>query len=208
MGNSSSKVASRAAGAAKRQYPSAVSSAVSKPSQASPQPEASTTTAAAQVHPSPSQLPPSSSRSEVVELDARDPHFAASLARAGTARRVPQPPSPSSSSASPSSAFPTSSQPPKLQQSPTGQSIFPTSRPGTNPALAVVQARDKLTKQFEAEGEGLGRKSFAGRTLLNARELREALNLRDAAGEAEAESAMRLRKGLLAAMVTTRVASG
>lgn len=196
MGNSSSKVASRAAGAAKRQYPSTISSAVkSAPNVAAPP---TSTAAPAQVHPSPTQEPPSANRSDVIELDGRDPHFGAALSRAGTARRIPQPPSPTSANAQPQSAFPTSSQPPKLQQAPTGQSIFPTTAPGANPALAVVQARDRLTKQWQMENESMGRKGFPGRTLLSARELREALNMRDVQGAEQAEMTMRLKRGMLA----------
>lgn len=201
MGSSSSKVASRAAGAAKRQYPSTASSAVKSASQpTAPAPPQPTTTAASpvQVHPSPTEEPPSSKRSEVVELDGRDPQFGAALSRAGRARRIPQPPSPTSPAAQSQSAFPTSSQPPKLQQSPVGQSIFPSSNPGANPALAVVQARDRLTKLWQMENEGVGRKGFQGRTLLSAKELREVMNIRAVRGEEEAEKMMRLKKGLLA----------
>lgn len=134
----------------------------------------------------------------MIELDGRDPHFGAALSRAGTARRIPQPPSPSSPNAQPQSAFPTSSQPPKPQQAPTGQFIFPSTAPGANPALAIVQARDRLTKQWEMESESLGRKGFPGRTLLSARELREALNVRDVKGPEHAEKTMRLKRGMLA----------
>lgn len=57
-----------------------------------------------------------------------------------------------------------------------------------------------MTKQWETESESLGRKGFQGRTLLNARELREALNVRDVKGEDEAEKTMRLKRGLLAGL--------
>jgi hypothetical protein len=136
----------------------------------------------------------------MIELDGRDPQFGAALSRAGTARRVPQPPSPHSPEAQPQSAFPTSSRPPMPQQSPPGQSIFPSSNPAANPALAVVKARDRMTKLWQAENDGVGRPGFQGRTLLSAKEIREAINIRAVKGEAEAEKMMRLKKGVLAQM--------
>lgn len=193
MGSSSSKVASRAAGAAgRRQYPSTSSilnstkSTANAPSGSNPPPPA------AQVRPSPRAEPPSSTKSEHVDLDARDPHFGSALRRAGIARRVP------THSSSPESTFPTSSVPRAAQQSP-GQQVFPSASPSTNPAIAVVQARDRIAKRFEEESEGLGRGSFQGRTLLSAKEIKEALRLRDEGRKSpeEVEKQMRLRSGIL-----------
>ena len=193
MGSQASKVASKAAGAAgRRQYPSTSSilnsakSTANAPSVANPQPQS------AAVHPSPQVEPPSSTRSEHIELDARDPQFGSALQRAGIARRVPQ------HSASKENAFPTSSMPPAAQQSP-GQQVFPSSSPSTNPAIAIVQARDSIAKRFEEESESLGRGSFQGRTLITAREIKEALRLRDEGGKSagEVEKQMRLKAGII-----------
>jgi hypothetical protein len=61
-----------------------------------------------------------------------------------------------------------------------------------------VQARDRLTRRYEAETDALGRKGFEGRTLLSARDLKEALAMREAGREdEEVERAMRLRRGFL-----------
>lgn len=193
MGSQASKVASKAAGAAgRRQYPSTSSilnsakSAPKTPSVSNPPPQP------AAVHPSPQAEPPSPTRSEHIELDARDPQFGSALQRAGIARRVPR------HSAPPESAFPTSSIPPAAQQSP-GQHIFPSSSPSANPAIAIVEARERIAKRFEEESESLGRGSFQGRTLITAREIKEALRLRDEGGKSagEVEKQMRLKPGII-----------
>jgi hypothetical protein len=193
MGSQSSKVASKAAGAAgRRQYPSTSSilntakSTANAPSVSNPPPSS------AQVHPSPQSEPPSTSRSEYIDLDARDPHFGSALQRAGVARRVPQ------HSASAQATFPTSSMPPAGQQAP-GQQIFPSNSPSTNPAIAIVYARERIAKRFEQESESLGRGSFQGRTLLSAKDIKDALRLRDEGGQSdgEVEKQMRLQSGIL-----------
>jgi hypothetical protein len=218
MGNKSSKVASNAAGIAKRQYPSTVSSAVksSKPNPITAPPsqaafaDTAETTLPTQSHPSPAAAPPQDTKSSFIELDGRDPQFASQLSRAGTARRIPQLSQTSTSSTTsqprPTQAFPTSSRPPEPQQAPTGQHVFPPTYSATpnasgapaNPAIAIVQARERLTRRYEAETEALGRKGFEGRTLLSARDLKDALAMRQAGNsEEEVERSMRLRKGFL-----------
>lgn len=57
-----------------------------------------------------------------------------------------------------------------------------------------------MTKLWQAENDGVGRPGFQGRTLLSAKEIREAINIRAVKGEAEAEKMMRLKKGVLAQM--------
>ncbi len=88
--------------------------------------------------------------------------------------------------------------PPAAQQSP-GQQVFPSSSPSTNPAIAIVEARERIAKRFEEESESLGRGSFQGRTLISAREIKEALRLRDEGGRSpeEVEKQMRLRSGII-----------
>jgi hypothetical protein len=63
--------------------------------------------------------------------------------------------------------------------------------------MAVVQARERLTRRWQEENEAAGRKGNEGRTLLSAKEIREALNARSVRGEEEAEKVMRLRRGVL-----------
>ena len=193
MGNSSSKVAGKAAAAAgRRQYPSSSSilnsakSTANAPSVLKPEP------APAQVHPSPEAEPPSTTRSEHIDLDARDPQFGTALRQAGIARRVPR------HNVPPESTFATSSMPPAAQQSP-GQQVFPSSSPATNPAIAIVLARDRIAKRFEQETESMGRSTFQGRTLINAKEIKDALRLRDDAGQSpqDIEKQMRLSSGIL-----------
>jgi hypothetical protein len=198
MGSRSSKVASKAAGAAgRRQYPSSPSIVNAKPTPPSTNTSSSPPPSNTANYPTPSQSSSpielaSSTRSDHVDLDARDPQFGSALRRAGIARRVPQ------HSASQSQTFPTSSMPPASQQAP-GQQIFPSQSPHTNPAVAIVQARERIAKRFDQETDNLGRGSFQGRTLLSAKEIREALRLRDEAGKSvdEIEKQLRLSSGIL-----------
>jgi len=78
--------------------------------------------------------------------------------------------------------------------------MFPSADPAKNPALMVVQARERIGKQWEEERESLGRGSFAGRTLISAKEITEVLKLRDQKGmdSGEIEKQLRLKGGLVA----------
>jgi hypothetical protein len=69
----------------------------------------------------------------------------------------------------------------------------------TNPALQIVAAKERTARQWAAEQDGLGRKGFEGRTLLAAKDWKEAFRLREEAGMAdeEVERAMRLKSGVL-----------
>jgi hypothetical protein len=97
-------------------------------------------------------------------------------------------------------SFPTSSQPPLGQQA-GGQNIFPgtAGRSGvTNPAIVVVNARERIGKVWEEERDSLGRGSFAGRTMLSAGELAEIIQMRDdGIVDGEIEKKMRLSEGLV-----------
>jgi hypothetical protein len=79
----------------------------------------------------------------------------------------------------------------------TGHNIFPSST--NNPAVLLVQARGRINKQWEFETGNRGRPSFAGTTMLSAKDIREALTLRDERGETsqEVERKMKLKPGLL-----------
>lgn len=86
-----------------------------------------------------------------------------------------------------------------------GQNIFPSG--AHNPATQLVQARQKFNKQWEIEEENRGRGTFAGRTLLSASDIKEALTLRDQAGRSsqQVEKELRLKAGLLDRLVAKGV---
>ncbi|KIX06588.1 uncharacterized protein Z518_04564 [Rhinocladiella mackenziei CBS 650.93] len=194
MGSSSSKIASKAAGAAaRRQYPSTSSITNNAPSAPNALSPSSTPSAPSQVHPNPTASPPTEEKSSHIELDGRDPHFGSALRRIGPAK-------PASEARPHEEAFPTSSQPMQL-----GQNIFPSSP--NNPAMMLVKARQRISKQWESEIDNRGRPSFPGRTLLGAKDIREALTLRDEKGRTsrEVEKQMGLKPGILDQLLTKGV---
>jgi hypothetical protein len=193
MGSSSSKVAGKAAAAAgRRQYPSTASILYNASSTSNPSGSQATTPPGA-IRPNRRDAPLSEAKSEHVDLDGRDPQFSSKLRALGPAVPVAH--------AQPQEgAFPTSSQPPLGQQAGV-QNIFPgTSKISgvTNPAIVVVNARERIGKLWEEERDALGRGSFAGRTMLCAGELSEIIQLRDdGMVDGEIEKKMRLRRGLV-----------
>ncbi|OQV01087.1 hypothetical protein CLAIMM_06496 [Cladophialophora immunda] len=183
MGSSASKVAGRAGGAAaRRKYPSTPSMVNSAPS---PTDAATKPTPAAAVRPSPAAAPPAGEKSDHVELDARDPQFGSALRRVGAARPVTE-------RRPDEDTFPTSSQPMH-----SGQNIFPSD--ANNPAMMLVQSRQRIAAQWDSDLENQGRPSFGGRTLLSVKDIKEALTLRDELGKSpqEVERQMRLKPGVL-----------
>jgi hypothetical protein len=193
MGNSASKAVSKVGGAAaRRQYPSTPNLVNSSPAPSAASP-AVKSAPAAPVKPSVETAPPSDGRSEHIELDARDPQFGSALRQVGAARPITE--------RKPNEDyFPTSSQPMH-----SGPNIFP-SQP-QNPAMLLVQARRRLAQQVESELEDQGRPSFAGRTLISAQEIRQALTSRDDAGRSsqEVEKQLRLKPGILDQLVAKGV---
>ncbi|KAJ9655012.1 hypothetical protein H2198_006057 [Neophaeococcomyces mojaviensis] len=190
MGAGASKQAGKAAAAAgRRQYPSSPSILNNATSTSNAPSQMTKPTAPSQVHPNPQAAPPSDTKDPHVELDGRDPQFGSALRKLGPAISVAQ-------AAPHLSAFPTSSQPPLAHQ---GKNIFPSSSPSKNPSLMIVQARQRIGQQFDQEMDGMGRASFAGRTLISAKDIKEALRLRDQAGlpTQEIEKQMRLQPGIL-----------
>ncbi|KAL4946674.1 hypothetical protein BDV06DRAFT_218140 [Aspergillus oleicola] len=212
MGSSVSKPARSATQAAqaasRRQYPkqpstpspttqrsqprSQPSPPASRPSPASREPKIETQA------PTPSQGPvyhskeqASTEKSSAIDLDGRDPHFAASLRSIG-----PVTPSPtfSNSSTFNESQYPSSQQSPSQSSQP---SIFP--HPTNNPALLVISSRQRITREAEAETEGMGRGSFQGRRYLDALTIRQMLGMRDRQGLSgrEIERVLRLRSGVV-----------
>lgn len=123
-----------------------------------------------------------------IDLDGRDPHFAASLRNIGPVNPAP--------TYSHSSTFnPAASATPQTDQS--AQAIFPQS--ATNPALLVLNARERVTQAAEREAEQVGKPSFAGREFVDALTIRQAISMRDKQGlpPAEIESTLQLRKGVV-----------
>lgn len=190
MGSGASKQAGKAAAAAgRRQYPS-TSSILNQATSTSNAPGASVKPhAPSQVHPDPAVAPPSENKDAHIDLDGRDPQFGDALKRLGPAISVER-------AAPHQGAFPTSSQPPLGQQ---GQNIFPSSDPTTNPSLMIVKARERINQQFDNEAEDIGRASAGGRTLISAKDIKEALKMRDQGGMSseEVEKQLRLKPGIL-----------
>ncbi|KAI9766626.1 MAG: hypothetical protein M1840_006437 [Geoglossum simile] len=152
MGGASSKVG-RAAATASRKYPISGRSRT-PPSQLGPQDN--------------TQQKASEVKDAAIDLDGRDPAFAASLRTIGPIDH----PTPTHSNASTFAA--------------TTEDIR------RNPALTLLSARSRLAEQAEAEALGVGKKGFPGRTFVDAVTLRRALKLRDEGGVADAEIEKRL----------------
>ncbi|EAW10334.1 uncharacterized protein ACLA_048030 [Aspergillus clavatus NRRL 1] len=194
MGASASKPARSAAStASRRQYPKQPSAASRA---AAPRPQTETRQPQRQPQPPRSPPPPptpqpreqaSTVKSSVIDLDGRDPDFAASLRSIGPV--TPNPTFSRTSAFNPRSAGAPTTQPGQ-------QPVFPTA---TNPALLVLAARQKIATAAEAEVEEIGRPGFAGREFLDAFTIRQALTMRDRQGlsEGEIEGVLRLKKGVL-----------
>ncbi|RMZ87976.1 hypothetical protein DV736_g4796, partial [Chaetothyriales sp. CBS 134916] len=73
-----------------------------------------------------------------------------------------------------------------------------------NPAIAIVNARDRIARRFAEESEDLGRKAFAGRTLLSAREIREVISAKEQRrwGDSAIEKQFHLKSGVLAEILS------
>jgi hypothetical protein len=189
MGSSSSKVA-KTASSASRRYPA--TSSIPKPANnLPPQPSSSESRPGPTVHPTPSA---STSRDKYIDLDARDPDFGSRLTQLGPVQ--PFPTRSNSSTFAPTAQVVKSSSFSESTRLPfSGQQVFPST--SSNPALLVVQARDRLTKVFEEESESLGRGNFKGRTLISAAEIKALLSMRDNGKRlpGEIEKQLRLRAG-------------
>jgi hypothetical protein len=192
MGSSASKPARSAASAvSRRQYPkqpSAASRAAPQPStapQATPrEPNLSQPRQAQSQAPYFPKEQASTTKSSAIDLDGRDPDFAASLRSIG-----PVTPNPTFSRTSTFNPGP-------IQQQNANQPVFPTA---ANPALLVLTARQTAAKAAQEEAEQIGRPGFAGREFVDAWTIRQALTMRDRQGLSlgEIEGMLKLKKGVL-----------
>ncbi|KAL1613113.1 hypothetical protein SLS60_001345 [Paraconiothyrium brasiliense] len=198
MGSSASKGA-RAAGATVRKYPSRPA-----PSTTRAPPPIQSGNAGPTVHPPPQA---SQTKTEAIDLDARDPQFASRLSSIGAVQ-----PNPHFSHSSTSSFDPqrnTSSTQPSdsygmMNELP--RSAFPD--PGNNPALRILDARQRIQQEAEEELENVGRQSFRGRKYVDASTITLAL-MRRQRGEPDSriEEALGIKKGRLSALREGMVAS-
>ena len=78
------------------------------------------------------------------------------------------------------------------------QQKFPS--PASNPAIQVIDARNRLAQAAEAEFSQTGRKGFQGREFLDVLLIRQALMLRDDKGlsDSEIEKRLELKSGVMA----------
>ncbi|KAJ5163398.1 uncharacterized protein N7500_005228 [Penicillium coprophilum] len=199
MGSAASKPVKSAAGvASRRQYPKQPvppprgprkapkeSKAASAPAPTpAPKPKASPSPPRA---PAPSSQGPkyhskekaSGVKSDAIDMDGRDPDFAASLRSIG-----PVDPSPTFSNSS------------TVNRPTSTQTVFPQA---SNPALLVVTARKRLTEAAEREAEHFGRAGHPGRSFLDALTIQQVLTMRDKQGmrRGDIERFLGLKKGVL-----------
>ncbi|GAM38408.1 oligosaccharyltransferase subunit [Talaromyces pinophilus] len=198
MGATASKPARSAASAAsRRQYPKTASPGTTKATPTPINKSPSKQEAGPTYH---SKEQASASRSEAIDLDARDPHFAASLRSIGPV--TPNPTFSHSSTFNQSRTFPPQYQPqttPSVSQSGGGvtPSVFPDAN--NNPALLVLSSRSRITKAAEQELESFGRPSHPGREYLDAMTIRQVLSMRDRQKlrDSDIERTLRLKKGVV-----------
>ncbi|KAJ5734497.1 hypothetical protein N7493_003283 [Penicillium malachiteum] len=202
MGSSASKPARSVAGAAaKRQYPKKATPpprTPAAPKQAREAPQSTPTPAPtpSPVRPPPAQQgptyhskeQPSTTKSNAIDLDGRDPDFAASLRTIGPV--------------DPSGNF---SHPNPFNRG-TVQTVFPTS---SNPALLVVNARQRITKAAQDEALAVGSPNFTGRQFLDSLTIHQALTMRDQQGlpSGEIERMLGLKKGTIGKLGRSGVVS-
>ncbi|KAJ5892665.1 hypothetical protein N7504_009356 [Penicillium tannophilum] len=192
MGSAASKPARSAAGAAtRRQYPKkpappprAPAAPPKKTQESKPTPTPAPTPPPARA-PAPAQGPtyhskeqPSVTKSNAIDLDGRDPDFAASLRSIGPV--------------DPSGNF---SHPNPFNRG-TVQTVFPTA---SNPALLVVTARQRITKAAQEESLAVGNANFQGRQFLDSFTISQALTMRDQQRmpSRDIERTLRLKSGTI-----------
>ncbi|OJD10615.1 hypothetical protein AJ78_08426 [Emergomyces pasteurianus Ep9510] len=186
MGASSSKPIKVAANAvSRRQYPKTPSSSTTTSSGAT---AADTNRLQEQSGPAfHSKEKASAVRSEAIDLDARDPHFAASLRSIGPVTPNPFHNQVQQHQQSFSTVFPSST------------TASTTSSTSPNPALLILSSRAQIEKAAESEFESIGRQSHPGREFLDVVSIKQVLALRDKEGVSEEmiEKQFRLKKGVV-----------
>ena len=122
-----------------------------------------------------------------INQDAADPDFARSLRSLGAVK--PNPMYSHTSTFDPSQHASSGAAP---------QQIFPS--PASNPAIQIIDARNRLSQAAEAEFGQTGRKGFQGREFLDVVLIRQALMLRDDKGlsDLEIERRLELKSGVMA----------
>lgn len=125
---------------------------------------------------------------KAIDLDARDPDFAASLRSIGPVTPTP--------TLSRSSTF----------NQPRGQNVSPPTSGAiseevkANPSLLTLMSRTRISAEAEADMESLGRKGHGGRRFVDVVSLKQIISMRDTQGVSEEviETQFGLKKGTLA----------
>ncbi|KMP06623.1 hypothetical protein CIRG_06304 [Coccidioides immitis RMSCC 2394] len=121
----------------------------------------------------------SRTKTEAIDLDARDPHFAASLRSIGPV--IPNPTLSHSSTFNRPPATTTSTSISSSSSSSSTSSFSATPSP-PNPAIQILSARSNLAKFAEQELESFGKQSHAGRQFLDVVTIKQILGMRDREG--------------------------
>ncbi|KAH7079179.1 hypothetical protein BKA63DRAFT_259886 [Paraphoma chrysanthemicola] len=195
MGNSASK-AGKAAGSAARKYPtrSPQSATTRIPATSAPSAPAQAPGVGPTVH---TPVQATETKTQAVELDARDPAFASRLSSLGAVQPNPHY-SPTSTSQFDPQRNRSTNEPADIMQAPPA-SAFPD--PRNNPVLRVLEARQRISDLADDELRHVGRRGFAGRTYVDAGIITLAL-MRQARGEPESriEQALGIKKGRLSVL--------
>ncbi|KAF2658558.1 hypothetical protein K491DRAFT_592937 [Lophiostoma macrostomum CBS 122681] len=191
MGSSASKGA-RAAGSSIRKYPTSVNPAARAPAPSPAQPPKPGP--GPSVHPAPQV---SETRNEAIDVDAKDPAFASRLSSIGAVQPNPHYSPTSTSEYDPQRNF-FSNLPSDMMQAPP-QSAFP--EPRDNPALRVLEARQRIQDEAEGELENVGRRGFGGRKFVDAGVITLAL-MRKSRGEPDSsiEEALGIKRGRMSVL--------
>jgi hypothetical protein len=134
-----------------------------------------------------------------IDVDARDPALASRLNSLGAVQPNPHYSASSTSSFDPQRNH-SSTLPSDMMNAPP-QNMFP--GPQDNPALRVLEARQRIQDEADQELANIGRKGFAGRKYVDASVIQLAL-MRKARGEPDAriEDALTIKKGRLGVLGT------
>jgi hypothetical protein len=132
-----------------------------------------------------------------IDLDARDPVLASRLSELGAVQPNPHYSASSTSSYDPQRNLSTT-MPSDMMNAPP-QPMFPD--PRDNPALRVLDARQRIQEEADLDQEGVGRRGFSGRKYVDAGLIQNAL-VRRQRGEADAsiEESLSMQKGRLSVL--------